>query len=259
MVQQNVTVDVILDVFQDARYRNRIAIFHFGGHADGYRLLLEAADGKPAAADAGGLATFLASNAGCSWSSSTAAPPRGRCSDLLDAGVLAVIATGGRSTTPWPPTSPPASTKAWPAARPSGRRFEQAKGGNADARAVPSFAICGAAEEPSWRPTAYHGIFTARAGAEAVPAGACPQAANDPLFGLPPLPTLDLPDKPYRHLDWFRREDAEIFFGRGGDPDLYRPPRRPRTAAHHALLRPVGRGQVFGPGGRAAAPAGGQP
>lgn len=32
---------------------------------------------------------------------------------------------------------------------------------------------------------------------------------------LPPLPPLDLPDKPYRYLDWYRREDAEVFFGRG--------------------------------------------
>ena len=31
----------VLDVFQDAR--TRIALFHFGGHADGYRLLLETA------------------------------------------------------------------------------------------------------------------------------------------------------------------------------------------------------------------------
>jgi hypothetical protein len=49
-----------------------------------------------------------------------------------------------------------------------------------------------------------------------------PNAADDPLFGLPALPPLDLPDKPYRYLDWYRREDAEIFFGRGKEiRDLY--------------------------------------
>lgn len=42
-----------------------------------------------------------------------------------------------------------------------------------------------------------------------------PQAADDPLFDLPSLPSLDLPDAPFRPLDWYRREDAEIFFGRG--------------------------------------------
>ena len=38
--------------------------------------------------------------------------------------------------------------------------------------------------------------------------------AVDLLSDLP-LPPLDLPDKPYRYLDWYRREDAGIFFGRG--------------------------------------------
>ncbi len=35
------------------------------------------------------------------------------------------------------------------------------------------------------------------------------------LFGLPPLPERDLPESPYKHLNWFRRADAEVFFGRG--------------------------------------------
>ena len=45
--------------------------------------------------------------------------------------------------------------------------------------------------------------------------GVLPLAAGDALFGLPALPSLDLPDKPYRYLDWYHREDAEVFFGRG--------------------------------------------
>jgi hypothetical protein len=55
----NATLDEILDVFQDARYRDRVAVFHYGGHANGYQLLLESATGETAAADAGGLAVFL--------------------------------------------------------------------------------------------------------------------------------------------------------------------------------------------------------
>jgi len=64
VMQQNVTVDSVLDTFQDARYRDRIAIFHYGGHAESYELLLETADGKRAAADAGGLAAFLSRQRG---------------------------------------------------------------------------------------------------------------------------------------------------------------------------------------------------
>jgi hypothetical protein len=41
----NATIENILDVFQDNRYKDRIAVFHYGGHADGYQLLLEQLDG----------------------------------------------------------------------------------------------------------------------------------------------------------------------------------------------------------------------
>ncbi len=48
------------------------------------------------------------------------------------------------------------------------------------------------------------------------------EAAQDPLFGLPSPPAFALPDKPFHYLEWYRREDAEIFFGRGREiRDLY--------------------------------------
>jgi len=59
VVRTNSTAGDIFKVFQDARYRNRVAIFHYGGHANGYQLLLESAAGEVAAADAGGLAAFM--------------------------------------------------------------------------------------------------------------------------------------------------------------------------------------------------------
>ena len=59
-------------------------------------------------------------------------------------------------------------------------------------------------------------------GAELAKEWNLPQAAGDPLFGLPPLPELDLPASPYRRLEWYTREQAELFFGRGQQiRDLY--------------------------------------
>ena len=49
----NATADDIFRVFQDPEFRDRIAVFHYGGHANGYQLLLESAGGSPQAADAG--------------------------------------------------------------------------------------------------------------------------------------------------------------------------------------------------------------
>ena len=60
----NATLKEILDVFQDPEYHNRIAVFHYGGHANGYQLLLESADGSTKTAHAGGLAAFLGQQTG---------------------------------------------------------------------------------------------------------------------------------------------------------------------------------------------------
>ena len=54
-----------------------------------------------------------------------------------------------------------------------------------------------------------------RAGAELAARWSLPDAAGNPLFGLPPLPEQDLPESPFRHLTWFTARDAEVFFGRG--------------------------------------------
>lgn len=60
----NATLKEILDVFLDPEYHNRIAIFHYGGHANGYQLLLESAEGSGKAAYTGGLASFLGQQTG---------------------------------------------------------------------------------------------------------------------------------------------------------------------------------------------------
>jgi hypothetical protein len=45
----------------------------------------------------------------------------------------------------------------------------------------------------------------------------------DPCFGLPGLPRLPLPDRPFKYLTWFREEDAEVFFGRNREiAEMYR-------------------------------------
>ena len=47
VVRSNSTAGDIFKVFQDPKYRNRIAILHYGGHANGYQLLLESLFLKP--------------------------------------------------------------------------------------------------------------------------------------------------------------------------------------------------------------------
>ncbi len=60
----NTTTREILDVFQHPEYRNRIATFHYGGHANGFQLLLESPEGKASPAYSGGFAQFLGEQTG---------------------------------------------------------------------------------------------------------------------------------------------------------------------------------------------------
>lgn len=211
--RQNATIADILDVFQDVRYRDRIAIFHFGGHADGYRLLLETAAGAPAAVDAGGLARFLAQQRGLQLVFLNGCSTEGQVADMLMVGVPAVIATDQAVDDAQATTFATRFYRGLAGGAAIAAAYEEARAAMQMAGA-PTYRHLGAAEvlqEAKGIPWRLH----VRPGAEAVTSWSLPLAARDPLFGLPALPPLDLPDKPYRYLDWYRREDASVFFGRG--------------------------------------------
>ena len=221
VMHQNVTVETLLDVFQDGSYRNRIALFHYGGHAESYELLLETAAGKTAVADAGGLAAFLSSQCGLQLVFLNGCSTQPQVQGLLDAGVAAVIATAQAID----------DTVATDFAV---RFYKGLAGGAAIATAFhEAEAACRTAHGGQPRgvyvkqvtsSTARRAVadrwpwaLTPRPGAELVLQWNLPEAANDPLFGLPALPPGDLPESPFRNILWFRREDAPIFFGRGHD------------------------------------------
>ena len=210
-------VDDILDTFDDERYRNRIAVFHFAGHSDSYELLLQAADGKAAAADAGGLAAYLAHQRGLQLVFLNGCSDQPQVQGLLAAGVAVVIATSqavsDQVATEFAArfyqflvggdTIEVAFKKAQAAVQTSrGRDIRDVYARRHDAQV---------ADRWPWD-------INVRPGAEAVLRWNLPDAAADPLFGLPSIPGKyyqHLPDNPFRGLTWFATEHAALFFGRG--------------------------------------------
>ncbi len=228
VVRQNATLGDIIKVFQHPAQRNRIAIFHYAGHANGYQLLLEAASGKPAAAHANGLAAFLAQQQGLELVFLNGCSTQPQVQALLDAGIASVVATAqaiddevatsfaecfyrslASSATVQQAYNEAAATLR--ASRGDNTRHFYLQGSSSAAEAAPTAAISPGASPYSRLPW----MLYTRAGAEVAMQWSLPKAANDPLFGLPPLPATDLPETPFRHLHWFRRADAPIFFGRG--------------------------------------------
>ncbi|MCU0644028.1 MAG: CHAT domain-containing protein [bacterium] len=224
----NATAKEILDVFQHPEYRNRIAIFHYGGHANGFQLLLEATAGGASPAFAVGFAEFLGQQQGLQLVFLNGCSTQPQVHGLLEANVSAVIATS--------------QSIADQLATDLAARFYNGLAGGATIRTAYNEAVASikteigddlvqcyleaAGGENRWPWDIY-----VRDGAEITDQWNLPQAAHDPLFGLPSLPTGDLPAKPYRHLQWFERDHAEVFFGRNNQiRELYDRVTSPHTA-----------------------------
>lgn len=83
----------IIDVFQDPEYQGRIKVFHYGGHADSYQLMLESATGTPEYANAAGFAKFLGSQGSLELVFLNGCATLGQTDALIQNGIPSVIST----------------------------------------------------------------------------------------------------------------------------------------------------------------------
>ena len=93
VVQNNTTIADIFQTFQNPRYQDRIAVFHYGGHADGYQFLLNTAKGENQIAHAGGLVGFLAQQKGLQVVFLNGCSTQQQSEELSQNGLAAVIGT----------------------------------------------------------------------------------------------------------------------------------------------------------------------
>jgi WD40 repeat protein len=233
VVRSNITTAELLDVFRDPRYRGRIAVFHFGGHASGGRLVTERPEGRPDLTHAEGLADFLGHQQGLQLVFLNACFTQPQVDGLLRAGLPAVIATSEAIDD----SAATELSAAFYAALAGGDTIETAfSEAVAAVKTVKGDSPRDAYREGEASSDRWAWEIRFREGANAVRGWSLPKAAKDPLFGLPPLPERNLPRTPYRQLQSFRPEDAEIFFGRGQDiRELYERV-APRSAAPIVLF-----------------------
>lgn len=243
--RSNATIDEVLDVFQDPDYRDRIAVFHFGGHAGGAELLMESAAGEATVAHAGGLARFLGGQRGLELVFLNGCSSRGQVQGLLDAGVPAVVATSEAIDDVVATEFSARFYKALASGAPIRTAYAEAQAAVETRQGEPargtyrSFVPDEVAEDRwPWD------LYIAPGAEDRVARWSLPLAARDPLFGLPPLPAMDLPAAPFKHLSWFGREDAHVFFGRGREiRDLYEAITRPEAEPIILLFGATGAGK----------------
>ncbi len=220
LVEPDATIDRLFDIFQNPTFRDRIAIFHYGGHAESYSLLLESASGAKATAHSEGLVAFLAKQKSLKLVFLNGCSSQKQSEELITAGLPAVIGTSqsindtiatGLATRFYKGMAAGMTIeRAWTDS------IDQTKTENKTTNVSSLFVegILGAPGESSFPWELYTGE-----GGVLSKAWNLPEAANQPLFGLelPRAYYRKLPLTPYPGLRSFAKEDAAIFFGRGTD------------------------------------------
>ncbi len=211
----NVTIDDILDIFQDNRYKDRIAIFHYGGHADGYQLLLEQLDGSHSVAHGAGLVSFFSKQKGLKLIFFNGCSTQQQSLELIESGVPIVIGTSQAISDD---IATSLSIRFYSSLA-NGASIERAWSESVDyvkiqkgSDSVRGLYRKNATKEVEDR---FPWELYVRTGAELVKEWNLPEAVENPLFGLPEIPSnYDLPDEPFIFLGRYERRHAEVFFGR---------------------------------------------
>ncbi|MFQ5633493.1 MAG: AAA family ATPase, partial [bacterium] len=181
-----------------------------------YELLLESASGEHQLAHSEGLVSFLAKQKGLQMVFLNGCSSQQQALDLLEAGVPAVVGTSqkinddvatGLSLRFYKGLSQGATIdRAWAEAVDQ-VKVEKGAGNFRD--------LFGDESDDEEAPDRFPWEIYFREGAEVVKDWNLPEAVQNPLFGLPPIPkTHDLPETPFLFLKRYEREHAEIFFGR---------------------------------------------
>ncbi|MEL6653460.1 MAG: CHAT domain-containing protein, partial [Bacteroidota bacterium] len=208
-VVEDTDIDKLMEALQ--RVGPRLAIFHFAGHAGSFHLCLETALGQPELAHGAGLARFLGLQPNLQLVFLNGCSTQKQADLLLAEGVPSVIATSEKIQDN---VARDLSTNFYHSlSRGDGlfTCFQEAVASvhirHGDQHRNLFF------EEESAASGRFPWDLYLRPGAERANAWNLPSAAQDPLFALPALPEI-YPAEPFRYLEWFREEDARIFFGR---------------------------------------------
>lgn len=208
-IVEDTNIDRLMDAFQ--RIGNRLAIFHFAGHAGSFHLCLESAEGNQELAHGSGLARFLGLQPNLQLVFLNGCSTQKQADLLLAEGVPAVIATSEQIKDG---VARDLSTNFFHSLSKGDRLF------TAFQEAVASVQIRHGErhrnlffEDTKVSSGRFPWDLYVRPGAERIHDWNLPTAAHDPLFGLPSLDEI-YPPEPYRYLEWYREEDARIFFGR---------------------------------------------
>ncbi len=216
--ETNTSLEKIWEVFD--KHQERIAIFHYGGHAEDYALLLQNSLGEQQLVNGEGLVSFLARQKGLQLVFLNGCSSKRQAEELRDKGIPAVIGT----SEPIDDSAAKILAETFYKSLANGRSIKQAWMG-AKERLIADqvkneqgyYRSVGRRSRKREAMQQFPWELYIRPGAELVEDWNLPKAASNPLFGLP-LPDeafRNMPLAPFVGLHYFTRKDAAIFHGRG--------------------------------------------
>jgi CHAT domain len=208
------------------KYRERLVLFHYGGHADADRLMFDSPTGE-SPAFAGGLATLLGQCRGLKVVFLNGCSTGPQVKELLDARVPAVIATArpirdvvarDLAVAFYQALTVGAKNRAIDKGQNLLGAFETAKGFVTTARGANRSALLRAGRDLVGEDV--HDLtgmpWNLYPSEPPVSIARWTLFENDPYLGLPDIPEDILPPpKPFVYLEHFQRKHAPVFFGRG--------------------------------------------
>jgi hypothetical protein len=218
VVEPDANIDRIIGIFQSKNYRDRIAIFHYGGHADSYRLLLETYSGERAIAHSTGLVSFLAEQKGLQLVFLNGCSTQQQAEELIEAGIPAVVGTSQKINDEVATSLSVRFYKGLAEGITIRRAWKEAEDQVKLEKGATNFRdlYWEGKEDADARLDRFPWTMLRREGAEDVMEWNLPDSAENPLFGLPPLPSNIEPptESPFPFLKRYERNHAAIFFGR---------------------------------------------
>jgi WD40 repeat protein len=210
-VLSNATIDDLFAALQDDRYRDRIAILHYGGHAGSFELLLEESDRRNVRAHGSGLVALLGKQRALQLVFLNGCNTEWQAAALNQAGIPLVIGTFEAIRDVQARQLAIQFYQAVGQGMPLGRSWNEATARILTEHGDTLRSVGFDATTPDRFPW---DLFL-KPGAEIVLQWNLPEAASNPLAGLPAVVGVsDLPEMPFRFLDRYKREDAPVFFGR---------------------------------------------
>ncbi|MEZ5038396.1 MAG: CHAT domain-containing protein [Saprospiraceae bacterium] len=223
LIIENATFEQIIQIFQQKKYRDRIAVFHFAGHAGAQQLFMNNKSGVMQARYSDGLVSFLASQPALKLVFLNGCHTEQIGQALISAGIPAVIGTSSaildEVASDLSLSFYQGLTRGLELALAWDHAKDQVLSKQANTHPMNFYRVTKAYREDiaiTDQPViSFPWSLSYSPGKTAIGFWSLPQAANNPLFGLPPInDDYDLLNEPFKYLQRYEGHGARNFFGR---------------------------------------------